>query len=136
MFLRLLKERGVEDQWEVDSAALGTWHIGKGPDSRTMKTLKKFGVTDYKHKARALIEDDFTKYDVIFGMDEANMDELEDRKPKNCSAKLKLFGECDPEGETIIRDPYFDARDDLSGFEKVYEQCVRCCKSFLDQSKG
>ena len=41
-------------QWEVDSAALGHWHIGHAPNSRTLKTLKKFGITDYKHKARAV----------------------------------------------------------------------------------
>ncbi|XP_053383985.1 low molecular weight phosphotyrosine protein phosphatase-like [Mercenaria mercenaria] len=134
VFLRLLNERGVKDQWEVDSAALGTWHIGKTPDSRARKTLKNFGVDDYKHKARAVNKDDFTRYDVIFGMDEANMEELEERKPSNCTAKLKMLGEYDPEKEVVIRDPYYDAGGDLSGFEKVYEQCVRCCTSFLDQS--
>ena len=39
-------------QWEVDSAAMGPWHIGKGPDSRAMKTLKKNGIKNYVHKAR------------------------------------------------------------------------------------
>lgn len=134
VFLRLLNERGLKDEWEVDSAALGTWHIGHGPNNRTMKTLKKFGVTDYKHKARAVTRDDFTRYDVIFGMDDANMEELEERKPTNCSAKLKMLGEYDPKGERIIRDPYFDDERDLGGFDTVYEQCVRCCTNFLDQS--
>lgn len=41
-------------QWEVDSAALGTWHIGHGPDKRTMQTLEKNGITNYVHKARAV----------------------------------------------------------------------------------
>lgn len=33
--------------------------------------------------------------------------ELESRKPRKCTAKLQKLGEYDPEGELIIRDPYF-----------------------------
>ena len=39
-------------QWEVDSAALGSWHIGKQPDHRARDTLKKMGLNDYVHRAR------------------------------------------------------------------------------------
>ena len=33
--------------------------------------------------------------------------ELEEMKPKNCTAKLELLGKYDPEGELVIRDPYY-----------------------------
>ena len=39
-------------QWKIDSAAIGDWHVGNGPDPRTNKTLKKNGITDYKHRVR------------------------------------------------------------------------------------
>jgi protein-tyrosine-phosphatase len=42
-------------QWDVDSAAMGDYHTGQGPNERTLRTLKKFGITDYKHKVRQVL---------------------------------------------------------------------------------
>ncbi|KAL4224532.1 Low molecular weight phosphotyrosine protein phosphatase-like [Mactra antiquata] len=134
VFLNLLEEKGLKDQWEVDSAALGPWHIGNGPDKRTMSTLKKNGITTYEHRARALCSADYTHYDVIFGMDEDNMSELNDRKPKNSTTRLEKLGDYYPDKQVIINDPYYDSRGDMSGFEEVYRQCVLCCKNFLEKS--
>lgn len=59
-----------------------------------------------------------------------NMQELEDMKPKvGGKAKLLLLGDFDPEGDKVIRDPYYD--NDALGFEKAYVQSVRCCEAFL-----
>jgi low molecular weight phosphotyrosine protein phosphatase len=60
------------------------------------------------------------------------MQDLEDVKPKDATAKLLLLGEFDPKGERIIRDPYYDS--DSKGFEKAYEQSVRCCEAFLKKA--
>lgn len=45
------------------------------------------------------------------------MTELEELAPADSKAILKLFGEYDPEGELIIRDPYYDRG--TQGFDKV-----------------
>lgn len=52
-------------------------------------------------------EADFQNFDFIFGMDEENMKELKRRAPKTSKAQLLLLGDFDPEGERIIRDPYY-----------------------------
>ncbi|KAH7703048.1 low molecular weight protein-tyrosine-phosphatase [Aphelenchoides avenae] len=44
---------------------------------------------------------------------------------------IGLLGEHDPEGQVIIRDPYYDNGE--KGFETCYEQCVRACTAFLDK---
>lgn len=62
-------------------------------------------------------------------MDDENMSDLESIKPKDATAKLLLLGDFDPQGERIIRDPYYDSESD--GFEKAYVQSVRCCEAFL-----
>lgn len=51
MFSKLIKDRGIEDQWKVDSAAIGGWHSGNPPDSRATATLKKHNVP-YNGRAR------------------------------------------------------------------------------------
>ena len=54
VFAKHIKENKLQNEWEVDSAALIGYHTGKGPDNRAMKTLKNRGITDYSHKARTV----------------------------------------------------------------------------------
>ncbi|XP_043279436.1 low molecular weight phosphotyrosine protein phosphatase-like [Venturia canescens] len=134
VFQHLIKKNGLEDQWEVESAALIGYHTGKSPDRRAMSTLRDKGITDYSHKARPITKDDFVKFDWIFGMDDENISHLNRMKPADGKAKIELLGKYDPEGETIIRDPYYD--DDSAGFVKAYEQCLRSVTSFLQHNKN
>lgn len=90
----------------VDSAAIGSWHIGKGPDRRCVNVLKENGITT-KHKARQIKASDFTTFDYIFGMDNENMSDLKEEAPANATAQVKLLSDFDVEREGIIRDPYY-----------------------------
>lgn len=40
-------------------------------------------------------------------MDENNISNLEGQAPEGSKAKILLLGDFDPEGERIIRDPYY-----------------------------
>ncbi|XP_043261859.1 low molecular weight phosphotyrosine protein phosphatase-like [Colletes gigas] len=133
VFINEMNTLNVSDSWEVDSAALASYHTGKSPDHRAMSTLREKGITNYSHKARPITEDDFTKFDWIFGMDNDNIKELNNMKPRNSTAKIELLGSYDPQGEVIIRDPYYDSNS--VGFHKAYEQCVRSVKTFLEKRK-
>jgi low molecular weight phosphotyrosine protein phosphatase len=54
------------------------------------------------------MQDDFDKFDWIFGMDNDNIKELYALKPHDkCRAKIELLGSYDPNKEIIIRDPYY-----------------------------
>lgn len=134
VFDEQISKLGLKNSWEVNSAALIGYHTGKGPDHRAMSTLRENGITNYSHKARPITEEDFREYDWIFGMDHSNIKELKNMQPRNSRAKVELLGEYDPEGEKIIRDPYYDAGS--AGFQKAYEQCVRSIGAFLEKHKG
>ncbi|KAK2713517.1 low molecular weight phosphotyrosine protein phosphatase 1-like [Artemia franciscana] len=131
VFGHLVKEKGLDQKWEVDSAAIGDWHVGNRPDKRALKALGSYNLST-NHRARQIKTEDFNNFDYIFGMDEENIEDLETLAPQSPKAKLLLLGEFDPEGDRIIRDPYYD-RDD-KGFEKCYQQCIRCCSAFIDKS--
>lgn len=87
VFKRELRRRGIENevkkgsegenisssQWLVDSAGEADYHLGRRPNEYTMSVLKKNGITDYEHRARQLCDEDFTKFEYIFGMDLMNM---------------------------------------------------------------
>lgn len=51
VFLKAIKTNNVESNWEVDSAAIGAWHVGKSPDSRAVATMKTHDLP-YSNKAR------------------------------------------------------------------------------------
>lgn len=40
-------------------------------------------------------------------MDDENISDLNERKPSGTKAKILLLGDFDPQGERIIRDPYY-----------------------------
>lgn len=51
VFIDEVKKAGVENEWEIDSAAIGSWHVGRNPDSRALATMKKHNLA-YSNKAR------------------------------------------------------------------------------------
>ncbi|CAH1785943.1 unnamed protein product [Owenia fusiformis] len=141
----MIAEKGVEEKWHLDSAAIGSWHVGNSPDQRCINKLKENNIST-EHRARTVELDDFTKFDWIFGFDHDNISELTKKQKKvkkETKAKIALFGEYDPQKELIIEDPYyvgsaspwsccFSNKGEIAGFDKCFEQCMRCCKAFLD----
>ncbi|XP_034436047.1 low molecular weight phosphotyrosine protein phosphatase isoform X1 [Hippoglossus hippoglossus] len=119
----------VARQWVIDSGATSDWNVGSSPDPRGLACLRNHG-TETSHRARQVTKEDFMSFDYLLCMDESNLSELnrKAKSVKNYSAKIELLGSYDPQNQLIIKDPYYGSDDD---FEKVYEQCVRCCKAFL-----
>ncbi|KAL5360259.1 phosphotyrosine protein phosphatase I superfamily [Aspergillus floccosus] len=63
---------------EIDSAGTGAYHTMEPPDSRTMSTLRKHGITNYNHAARKVTKDDFLTFDYLLAMDKYNLRDLLD----------------------------------------------------------
>ncbi|CAG0919738.1 unnamed protein product [Notodromas monacha] len=106
VFKDILEKKGVLNEWKIDSAATGPWHIGKRSDRRAIKVLSEAGLDD-THRARLLRKEDFEDFYYIFGMDDSNMDDIASECPKNFKGVMKLLGEYDPEAKRIVRDPYY-----------------------------
>ncbi|KAM9338818.1 low molecular weight phosphotyrosine protein phosphatase isoform 3-T3 [Symphorus nematophorus] len=124
--------RHVARQWVIDSGATSDWNVGSSPDARGLACLRRHGI-ETSHRARQVTKNDFMSFEYILCMDESNLSDL-NRKAKqvqNSQAKIELLGSYDPQKQHIIKDPYYGTDED---FEKVYQQCVRCCKAFLEKS--
>lgn len=130
VFRHVARQKGVENLWRCDSAAIGSWHVGGTMDQRAAQVLAKHGV-DTTHKVRQITKEDFRTFDYIFGMDNENMRELKKRAPPDAKASVQLLGSHDPQGRLIIRDPYYD--DDIAGFEECYEISLSSCTAFLEK---
>ena len=131
VFCHLADKHGVRDKWLVDSAAIIDMHQGKLPDHRARTCMKTYNVS-MDHRARQITTDDFTKFKWIFGMDEQNIKDIKRAAPSSHNAHIELLGDYDPQGERIIRDPYYDNGD--AGFHKCYDQCMRDCEAFLQKN--
>ncbi|XP_074660735.1 low molecular weight phosphotyrosine protein phosphatase-like [Tubulanus polymorphus] len=132
IFRQMVKQKGELDEWKIDSAALGSWHIGSQPEKRGCKNMEQHKMP-MNHMCRQVHKDDFKNFKYIFGFDNENISELKRMRPANSESIVKLLGDYDPEGIKIIRDPYYDSGD--KGFEDCYQQSSRCCKAFLDEFK-
>jgi len=130
VFKEVARQNGVADKWHAESAGTGGWHVGCSPDERTMTLLRDNGIR-FEHSAQQLVKEHFHTFDFIFGMDHDNMSQISRKQPKGSKAQVLLLGSFDPQGDSVIRDPYYDS--DNRGFEKCYQQCLRSCKSFLDK---
>jgi len=134
VFKELVSKNGLSEQFEVDSAGTGAYHIGKLPDPRMMETAKFHGI-NLTSKARQVHQSDFTKFDFIVAMDKSNYHDLLANAPDDATAKIVMMRKFDPNPEDgNVPDPYYGG---VEGFENVYQILTRSCEKFLEsiQSK-
>ncbi|XP_072298736.1 low molecular weight phosphotyrosine protein phosphatase isoform X2 [Eucyclogobius newberryi] len=130
VFRKMATDAGVVDKWRIDSAATSTYEIGSSPDHRGQACMKRHDVP-MSHIARQVTKEDFQTFEYILCMDESNLSDLKKKanSVKSTKAKIELLGSYDPQKQLIIQDPYYGSDKD---FETVHQQCVRCCKAFLE----
>jgi protein-tyrosine phosphatase len=75
----------------VDSAGLGAWHAGQPPDPRAIAVAARHGVDIAAQRARALVADDFRRFELILCADRTNLAELERRRPADAIAHVARF---------------------------------------------
>ncbi|KAG4089640.1 LMWPc-domain-containing protein [Neocallimastix lanati (nom. inval.)] len=127
VFTHEVNKRNLSNKFNIDSCGTCGYHVGQSPDSRSSKTCRKHKVP-VNHTARQIRQNDFNRFDYILCMDESNLEDLRDIAPKKLKNKIQLFGEYDPQGERIIKDPYYSGID---GFEHNFEQVTRCSEGLL-----
>ncbi|XP_064219858.1 low molecular weight phosphotyrosine protein phosphatase isoform X1 [Aotus nancymaae] len=132
VFRKLVTDQNISENWRVDSAATSGYEIGNPPDYRGQNCMKRHGIP-MSHVARQITKEDFATFDYILCMDESNLRDLnrKSNQVKTCKAKIELLGSYDPQKQLIIEDPYYGNDSD---FEAVYQQCVRCCRAFLEKA--
>jgi protein-tyrosine phosphatase len=131
VFRHLLDEEGLTDNFRVDSAGTGGWHVGESPDHRAMRSAATRGVTLGGH-ARQVQPEDFRRFDYMIAMDQSNLSHLQRyRESVGGESALYLLREFDPDGGpgAEVPDPYYGGPN---GFEEVYEMVERSCRDLLD----
>lgn len=128
-----LKEHNLP--YEVDSAGTGNWHQGEAPDHRSIKIAAENGIDISKQIARGFTSSDFEEFDVIFAMDQSNLQTLNDRaKNEEQRSKLKLFlKEANYIDSIEVPDPYYG---NLNNFREVFKMLDESCETLVQQWKS
>ena len=129
----LVREAGLEHEFEIDSAGTGSWHAGDAPDRRATEAARGRGVS-LEGAARQVRPRDFEHYDLLLAMDRENLRELRTFSPDGDTAgKARLLREFDPASagapDLDVPDPYYGGPQ---GFETVLDQVEAACKGLLD----
>lgn len=72
-FKNLIKEKGMEHHFLLDSAATSTEEIGNGVHRGTREKLRQAGISCQDHHAKQMKRQDYETYDYLIGMDDWNI---------------------------------------------------------------
>ena len=113
-------------QVEVDSAGTGDYHIGDGPNPRSIAAGAVVGL-DVRGTARQVRLEDFEQFDLIVAMDHANFEDLRRLAPSSSARdKVHLFRDFDPASRgREVPDPYYGTDEDYRAMVKVILPAAR-----------
>lgn len=131
VFNTLLEDRGLKDNYTVDSAGLHAYHEGDLPDSRMRKHASKRGY-HLTHRSRPVTVEDFDKFDMLIGMDEQNIKGLRSLAQTD-THRAKIHRMTDFSKAIDARevpDPYYGG---AAGFEHVIDLLEDACEGLIQE---
>lgn len=125
-----LEERNLSDRFIIDSAGILNYHEGELPDSRMRAHANRRGY-NLNSISRPVKYQDFTDFDLILGMDDRNINDLNKKAPDIESAeKIKRMTDyCKNYPVDHIPDPYYGGVD---GFELVLDLLEDACDGLIE----
>ena len=91
VFAAVLQEKRLSGFFELDSAGTGGWHAGSAPDPRSVAIAASHGIDISGQQARKVTAGDFSRFDLILGMDQSNVEELQRLAPADARDRIHLF---------------------------------------------
>ncbi|MGZ5101153.1 MAG: low molecular weight protein-tyrosine-phosphatase [Usitatibacter sp.] len=127
---RLAEKRGMADRVQVRSAGTHDYHVGEGPDPRTVKHASKRGYDLSAQRAQQVMDEHFHEYDYILAMDRGHLRILKSLAPAGAKARLGMFLEASArwKGEDVP-DPYYGGVEE---FERVLDMVEEAAEHWLD----
>jgi protein-tyrosine phosphatase len=132
IFKKLVREAGREDEFHIESAGLGGWHVGETPDHRSQIVARQHEIS-LDSTAQQFRPRDLERFDLILALDEDICHGLLRMASNDPSRhKIHLLRETDPQarGNLEVPDPYYG---DLSDFESAYQMIERSCRGWLER---
>ena len=130
VFEYMVREQGLEREFEIDSAATSREEIGNGVHHGTRRKLAEEGIPCGDHRARQVTKADYEHFDYLIIMDENNRRNLMriiGSDPEHKVYKLLDFSD----NPRDIADPWY-----TGNFDVTYDDIDEGCKAFLEHFHG
>ena len=109
---------------EIDSAATSDFHVGEPPYGPMIAAARRRGYDLSDLRGRQFDAGDFSRFDLIVGMDADNLARIEARRPQGHTTPVRLFTDFAPDlGQDHVPDPYYTR--DFDGTLDLVEACAR-----------
>lgn len=126
VFKEMLRQRGLYDSYLIESRATSTEEIGNPPHYGTVMKLAQFGIVPANKYAEQLKRSDYGKYDLIIGMDDANVRNIIRITGKDEQQKIrKLLSFAG--SERSISDPWY-----TGDFDTTYSDIKEGCDGLMN----
>ena len=123
----LVKQRHMDNQFYINSAATSREEIGNTPHHGTVRKLKEVGIPVVPHRATQMTAQDYKEYDYLIGMDTANirnMNRIAGGDPEGKIYKLLTFAGSGRD----VADPWY-----TGDFDTTYNDVLEGCTAFLNK---
>lgn len=129
VFRSHLERAGLGSQVIVDSAAMGSWHVGDPPEHGAVRVLARHGLEASQLRARLFDLAELETLDLVIGLDRGHERALLQRAGRH-SDKVRLLRQYDPAADgPDVPDPYGGP---VAEFEEVYAQVEAAMPGLLD----
>ena len=123
----LVEKQGRSAEFTIASAATSTEEIGNGVYPPAKAMLRKHGIGCEGKRAVQLRREDYDKYDLLIGMDSANIRNMQRICGGDRQGKIrKLMDYTDRGGD--VADPWYTDRFDVA-YRDIYDGCVALLSS-------
>ena len=123
----LVQKNGLEHDIFIDSAATSTEEIGNGVHHGTRRKLAQAGIPCGDHRARQVTWADYQHFDLLIGMDDANLRNLRRMLKNDPDGKISLLLDyTDRPGP--IADPWY-----TGDFDATYRDVLEGCQGLLNK---
>lgn len=120
---------GLHQYVLIDSAGTHGYHVGEAPDPRAQAAARKRGYDLSLLRARKIETRDFSRFDLILGMDFNNLEILQSQCGPEHHHKIRLLmSYAEEHAASIVHDPYYRTAKD---FELVLDYIEDGCRGLL-----
>ena len=129
VFRKLVRDQGLQELIEIDSAGTHAYHVGSPPDERAQEAALRRGIDMSDLVGRQVDAGDFYVFDYILAMDESNEYHLKEMAPREEIHKVSLFLDYASDApEREVPDPYYGG---AKGFEHVLDLVEQAAAGLL-----
>ena len=122
----LVEEAHLTDEYDIASAATSTEELGNPVYPPARRKLAEHGIGCEGHHARQLTRADYQYYDLLIGMDQYNIRNMERMCGGDPEGKIHMLLDYVGRAGESVADPWY-----TGDFEATWRDCLSGCKALL-----